>query len=154
MTLVSLAAAAVRLWTRIYTWRMRPGVRERRRAEVGADLHDHIADSTGDGGLAGQLLWRLIAGAHHDVIWRLEAMEEVRPAAAFRLALMTATAAVAVSIWAWLALPVRPPDPPQAPRYRSRLEMRPMPVPPPPPPPLCVPPGIGREPISPCTTWP
>ena len=43
MTLwLRLVTGAVRSWTRFYTWRVAPSLREARRAEIESDLWEHL----------------------------------------------------------------------------------------------------------------
>jgi CDP-diglyceride synthetase len=69
-----LAAAAVRIWTRSYTARLEPGVREARRAEIDSDLweHAHAArEAAADPrSVAGQILARCLLGIAADLTWR------------------------------------------------------------------------------------
>ena len=43
MTLwLRFVTGAVRAWTRLYTWRVAPSLREARRAEIESDLWEHL----------------------------------------------------------------------------------------------------------------
>jgi uncharacterized protein (TIGR03435 family) len=68
-----LAVALVRGWTRLYTWRMPPDLRDERRAEVESDLWESQSDAAGPGVRAGlQILLRLVIGIPDDLGWRVE----------------------------------------------------------------------------------
>ncbi len=68
------ATAVVRAWTRLYTGRLLPEVRDARRAEIDSDLweHSHAAGkTTGDRrSVAGQMLARSLLGVAADLSWR------------------------------------------------------------------------------------
>jgi uncharacterized protein (TIGR03435 family) len=69
-----LAIGCVRAWTRLYTWRMPPALRETRRAEIESDLWEFQADAT-DGrsvGSALHILIRLLSGMPDDLGWCVE----------------------------------------------------------------------------------
>ena len=63
---VRAAIDCVRAWTWLYTWRMPPASRQRRRAEIAAD----VWESRHDG--AFHILCRLFIGVPDDLGWRLE----------------------------------------------------------------------------------
>ena len=154
MRLLRITVVMVRLWTRVYTWRMDPEVRDRRRAEVESDLFEQLAAERGDRFLPTSIIGRWLAGVHNDLMWRVEAEHESRDVMR-RIALSGVTVCIVAGLWGLFGLlSAPPPDPPEAPRFRSHLEFRPMPPPPPPPPPLCTPPGIGAHAVQPCTKWP
>jgi hypothetical protein len=150
MTPVALAIAAVRAWTRIYTWRLEPSLRDARRAEIDSDLWECQADGRTPRLLALQTIGRLVAGAFHDLQWRIEQVSDRRRPAR-RLVLVTLGAgALATSLWIALATSsVEMPEPPAAPPLVARRTH--YPVPPPPPPPPCPPPGLGLPRVRPCT---
>ena len=66
--------ACVRAWTRLYTSRLPPIVRHRRRAEIDSDLWEWRADQAREprGPGAAHLLLRLLRGMPDDVAWRVE----------------------------------------------------------------------------------
>lgn len=65
-----LAAAAVRLWTRLYTWRLDEDVRSERLAEIESDLWEAKHDAAP---LAGwDILMRLGRGIPADLAWQGE----------------------------------------------------------------------------------
>ena len=76
MTSVRLgfAVAVLRAWTRVYTWRLDPLLRERRRAEIESDLWECQQDPAGNRGItpASQLLARMVMGVPDDLAWRAE----------------------------------------------------------------------------------
>lgn len=148
--LLRLSVAVVRMWTRVYTWRMPRSVREARRAEIESDLWECQADEAAGSALPMQIMGRLALGVFEDVRWRVEQTSRGSHVARRTIAFSVGTAAVLACLWAGLALSsAEPPQLPAAPDVR--LQRTPYPPPPPPPPPPCNPPGIGREPFSPCT---
>lgn len=152
MTLwLRLATSAVRAWTRFYTWRLEPSVREARRAEIESDLWEHLNAEEGRS-LPLEIVCRLVLGIPDDMRWRVEQMRS-RPASVRRaIVLSVGSAAVLVSLWLAMATrPGEPPQPPPVPDFSWRRAPVPAPPPPPPPPPPCNPPGIGRPAFSPCT---
>ena len=148
--LLRLAVAAVRAWTRAYTFGLPPSVRDARRAEVESDLWECRADA--GTALPLQILGRLLCGVFDDLSWRVEDVSGGSRGA--RTAIVVAMTAALAVVCLWVAMAVMPvdrPQPPTPPEVRwSRKQFRP---PPPPPPPPCNPPGIGRKPFSPCTPY-
>jgi hypothetical protein len=73
-TILELAVALVRGWTRLYTGGMPALVRDRRRAEIESDLWESTHDDSAGGVLhrALQILVRLAAGMPSDLWWRLQ----------------------------------------------------------------------------------
>ena len=67
--LFGLAVTVVRAWTRVYTWRLDPLPRERRRAEMESDLWEFQRDRGGNRGLspAVQVLARMVIGVPDDL---------------------------------------------------------------------------------------
>src|SRR5205085_7760007 len=128
------AAACVRRWTRIYTWRLPPGVREARCQEIESDLWEsaHDPDTTRTE-LATQMIVRLTLGIADDVAWRVA---QVR--LAHSIALRTVPAAI-LSMLLLLAA-VAPlgtnvpylPEPPTGARQTHTVVPDPPPSPPPP----------------------
>ena len=70
--LLRLSVAAVRLWTRVYTWRMPRSVREARRAEIESDLWECQTDEAAGPALPMQIMGRLALGVFDDMRWRAE----------------------------------------------------------------------------------
>lgn len=70
--LVGFAIAAVRSWTRLYTWRLPAAVRGVRRAEIESDLWESQQDSDNHRRLnpAVHTLIRLLLGVPDDLRWR------------------------------------------------------------------------------------
>jgi hypothetical protein len=68
------AAGLVARWVRFYTRELPTPIAERRVDEIGADLHDHIAQErareTSDQRLAFSILSRMVRGLIADVTWR------------------------------------------------------------------------------------
>ena len=145
-----VAVAAVRGWTRIYTWRMEPSLRDARRAEIDSDLWECQTDDRTPRVLVLQLAGRLVAGVFHDLQWRIEQVSDRRRTAR-RLILVTLGAGgLATCLWIALATSsAEMPEPPAAPPLVARRTH--YPVPPPPPPPPCPPPGQGLPRVRPCT---
>ena len=86
-------ADLVARWVRRYTRNLPPQVAERRRDEIDADLHDHIAHERGQGTnerrIALGIAARMVRGLAADVTWRRSmAPPKVR---ALRVAVVTAT---------------------------------------------------------------
>jgi hypothetical protein len=67
-------ARLVARWVRLYTRNLPPGAAERRRDEIDADLHDHIAHEraagTGERRIASSIASRMLRGLPADVAWR------------------------------------------------------------------------------------
>lgn len=95
-----VAKAAVRGWTRAYTWRMPALCAEQRRAEIESDLWELEHDPDGARGLtpAAQVLARLFAGVTDDVWWRLEHSTLDNSLFLRRAVALAAVATVVVSI--------------------------------------------------------
>jgi hypothetical protein len=68
------AAALVAAWVRLYTRDVTADVAERRRAEIDADLHDHIAHDRAQGApgwrIALSIVARMVRGLPADAAWR------------------------------------------------------------------------------------
>jgi len=73
------AAGAVRLWTRLYTWRLDPDVRSRRVAEIESDLWEgrHATPPLA----AWEVVVRLGRGIPADLSWQREQRWESTPRA-------------------------------------------------------------------------
>jgi hypothetical protein len=73
MTPESMAALVAR-WTRTYTRNLPPAVADRRREEIAADIHDHIASARAqgirDGRIARSIASRTLRGLVADAAWR------------------------------------------------------------------------------------
>jgi len=166
MTITLAAALAiVRGWTRVYTARMDPPLRDARRAEIESDLWELHEDARRRGApptmIAVHMLLRLALGAADDLAWRAEHIR-LTPRIV-QDALWAGAIASVVLVW-WLAstlqrvapreqpdginvvrllYPTRPiggvPSPPPPPNTFTRLVHVSLLRPPPPPPPM--PPG-------------
>jgi hypothetical protein len=146
-----IVMAAVRVWTRVYTWRLPEPVRERRRAEIECDIWESQHDTQAGRGRGFQLIARLVLGVVDDVQWRAEQIDgsaQRKPVVALSVG---AAVLLACMLFAIAARSVDPPQPPPAPALDWRHGNRT--APPPPPPPPCNPPGIGRPAFSPCTPY-
>ena len=125
-----------RAWTRLYTGRLDPVLRDARRAEIDSDLWESHEDARRRGcsaaGVALQILGRLLLGAPHDVLWSLE-HRQVQPWPLRRVVLAgAAAAALLAAFWVVSALQTGPlPAPPPSMVFVTA----PPPPPPPPPPP-------------------
>jgi hypothetical protein len=98
--LLGIAITIARAWTRAYTWREEPAVRDARRAEIESDLWELQQDPEGGRGLtpAGQVIARVLIGVPDDVCWRMEhAAGTSWPPP--RTVVLTAAALVLVALW-------------------------------------------------------
>src|SRR5258707_12249701 len=70
------SARLVALWARLYTTGLPAGARNRRRAEIAADIHGQLADARTrrerPAVTAAMMLSRLVRGGGHDLSWRRE----------------------------------------------------------------------------------
>jgi hypothetical protein len=140
--LLRAAIALVRVWTHLYTGRMEPANRDRRRAEIESDLWEFHEDARrgriSPEGIAVHMLARLLAGIPHDLLWRMEYEEEavmIRRPTAWMTAAAIGGAACVAALWIFFAvtsLVALPPLPDSV--HIERVYLRPMPPPPPPPP--------------------
>jgi hypothetical protein len=145
-----VAVAAVRAWTRVYTWRMEPLLRNARRAEIDSDLWECQTAGRSPRALVLQIAGRLVAGVFHDLQWRIEQVGDRRRAARRSILVTLGASGLAACIWIALApSAVELPELPAAPPLAARRTL--YPVPPPPPPPPCPPPGLGLPRVRPCT---
>jgi TonB family protein len=125
--------ACVRGWTRTYTWRLPPAVREARREQIESDLWESAHDSRmTQRELVVQMMGRLTLGIGDDLAWRSTHVTVTRSAA-----LRTVTAAALVSMpLLFVALSRHTtyvPQIPETPLWRVHLHTtRPDPPPPPP----------------------
>ncbi len=148
-SIVSLASGVVRAWTRLYTWRMPPDQRERRRAEIESDLWESQQDAAHSTHaahvmLATQLLLRLLKGMPQDLLWRAEQVNAIHTRRG-RAVFLSATAGIVAALVftaLWLIPLLMPPTLPQ-PRHAALPFIRTLPPPPPPPPPPCRPPELS-----------
>ena len=142
------AVAAVRAWTRVYTFGLPEEQRDARREEIDSDLWESVNDRRSDRRtLALQIVARLIAGMPDDLGWRSE-QAAVASAWRWRVGL---TVVVATVFALWLVgertTKEKLPDLPeslQSSPYKGKL-IDPPPPPPPPPPP-CLPAGFPQPP--------
>ncbi len=133
---LGLASAAVRAWTRLYTWRLPPVLREARRAEIESDLWESQQDSAHAQGLSptAHVLVRLLRGVPADLVWRREQMAAGERLPRRNVAL-AATALFVGVLWVFTSLmPQDLPQPPTAPMPLFDVSLPPPPPPPPPPP--------------------
>ena len=66
-----LAIVLVRVWTRIYTWRLPHAICESRRAEIESDLWESRHDRAAGIASAFQMIARLLLGIPDDLTWRV-----------------------------------------------------------------------------------
>jgi TonB family protein len=134
-SVAAFVAACVRRWTRIYTWRLPPTVREARYQEIESDLWESANDrDTTEAQLAIQMVMRLTLGIADDVAWRLA---HVHLAKSIRLRTVPAAAILSVLLLLAAVAPLatKMPDLPAPPTLaRQTRAMHPDPPPPPPPP--------------------
>jgi hypothetical protein len=136
------AIALVRGWTRLYTSRMEPTFRDRRRAEIESDLWEFHEGARRSGhspaGIAVHMFARLIVGVPHDLLWRIECEEEgvmMQRRTAWMTAAAIGGAACVAALWVFFAvtsLVALPPLPDSI--HIERIYLQPMYPPPPPPP--------------------
>ena len=137
MTPLRIAVAVVRTWTRIYTARVQPNVRETRRAEIESDLWEFQQDQDAGGSLAAAIhvLVRLMMGIPDDLGWRAD-HSAAHPSQLRRTVALSATAAALALAALWVFTSLQPVElPPTRPPQRF-VTLAPPPPPPPPPPPL------------------
>jgi TonB family protein len=141
MSRAALRAAhtIVRLWTRVYTWRLPGDLRERRLEEIESDLwegeHHRSADN---GGHAARVIARLLVGVPDDLGWRIEQEATMARRRTWMVAISGALGGlVLAAAWAAMAaLADDAPTPPGVPRvavFRTVAWPPPPPLPPPPP---------------------
>jgi hypothetical protein len=98
------ALATVRGWTRLYTTRMEPALRDARRAEIESDLWELHEDARRRGAsptlIAIHMLLRLVLGIADDLAWRAEHIRV--PPRILQEALWAGAVASLVFVW-WLA---------------------------------------------------
>lgn len=131
--LTAFVMTCVRCWTRIYTWRLPPAVRDARREEIESDLwessHDPGITQTE---LAIQTLMRLTLGVADDLAWRLAQLTVAR-----HVTRRSVTAAAVLSILLLFAtlsqLTTDVPHLPQPPVASLQVHRRVLDPPPPPP---------------------
>ena len=138
--LVRASASAVTVWTRIYTAGMEPELRDRRRAEIEADLWESQQEPRPAVSVALDLIARLVRGVASDLQWRAEH----RQASMFEGVTVRCVGAAAIATLVVLAtftpgqayMPATPAGP-------DLLGISDRDTPPPPPPPPCPPPEYG-----------
>jgi TonB family protein len=133
----ALIVACVRCWTRVYTWRLPPELRDARRAEIESDLWEGLHDPRmTPSDLNVQMVTRLTLGAVDDLAWRLT-QGTVSSAATLRRRAAAAVVVCALVMLAGLLTPgIEPPDLPEVRGGAfAGSDTRPYPPPPPPPPP-------------------
>jgi hypothetical protein len=134
----------------LYTWRLDPVLRERRRAEIDADLWECQHDRAAHRGLgpAIEVIARLLIGVPDDLGWRADhaAAQDSPPR---RVAALTAVMAALFVVVFWVFAATRhvemptPPANPIAGWNPALMKRLPPPPPPPPPPaPPCAPPAL------------
>ena len=126
------AARVVRLWTRIYTWRLPPALRDARREEIESDLWQSEHDP--DTGSHLFALTRLVLGVPDDLGWRLEQEGTMSRFMKLRIAI-AAVMALGLALWVVFAATLSQVSPPDAPPSPVSAGIGYLPAPPPPPPP-------------------
>jgi TonB family protein len=127
--------ACVRCWTRMYTWRLPPAVRDARREEIDSDLWESSHDpGITEAELGVQTLMRLTLGLADDFAWRFAHLR-----VAEHMTRRALTAAAVLCMFALLAslfqLTTNAPHVPKPPVTSLQVHRRgPGPPPPPPPP--------------------
>jgi hypothetical protein len=137
MNVLTIAIALVRAWTRLYTCRMDPALRDARRAEIESDLYESQEDVRWSVGeprrVAAQMLTRLLLGVRHDLLWRAE--HPRLPVHLLRRALWATAAVSLFAVW-WMVSALQTKEPPLPPSSQPAfIDLRLLPPPPPPPPP-------------------
>ena len=131
----ALVVACVRSWTRIYTWRLPPAVRDARREEIESDLWESANDpQVAQSELIMQMVLRLTLGIADDLAWRLGQGTKIRSAT--RRTIVTAAATCVLLLFVALSrLAMDLPPLPEAPvgALQAHWTVR---NPPPPPPPI------------------
>jgi hypothetical protein len=146
------AVAAVRAWTRAYTYGLPDEQRDARREEIDSDLWESVNDTTSDQRtLALRIAARLVVGMPDDLGWR---REQAAAAALWRWR-VALTVVVATVFALWLVgertTSEKLPDLPESLRISPHgVRYIDPPPPPPPPPPPCLPPGFP-QPSGKCT---
>ena len=130
-----VAAAIVRAWTCVYTWRLPPGVRESRRAEIESDLWECGQDAGHGPSPAVQVVVRLLLGIPDDIQWRMTHASIINNVVMIIVALWT-TAFLIGGVWLVDLLKARrlpvPPSPtwptlaPVAPRPAVHMQTAPL----------------------------
>jgi hypothetical protein len=136
--LLWLACAAVRLWTRAYTYAMPARPRDERRAEIESDLWEWQHDPERAAGAFGaaQVFQRLLLGMPDDLVWRMAHVTN-RKVAVLRTFVTVLMFAVVWAYVQWLSPSTLPQPPsPRAFVVGDRPLLPPPPPPPPPPSPL------------------
>ena len=143
------AVAAVRAWTRVYTYGLPSEQRAARREESDSDLWESVNDAaiSDRRTLALQIAARLVVGMPDDLGWRSE-QAAAGPVWRWRVAL---TVVVATVFALWLVgerttsekLPALPESLLSSP---DKVKLIDPPPPPPPPPPPCLPAGFPQPP--------
>ena len=146
------AVAAVRAWTRVYTYGLPGEQRDARREAIDSDLWESINDTTSDRRtLALQIAARLVAGIPDDLGWR---SEQAVAAALWRWR-VALTVVVATVFALWLVgertTSEKLPDLPESLRISPHGVKYIDPPPPPPPPPPPCPPASFPQPSGKCT---
>jgi hypothetical protein len=104
-----LAATAVRRWTRAYTWRLPPPLRNARRAEIESDLweFEHDPERTAESAATLHILARLALGIPADLSWRAAN----RPAGCTTARVVALTTAVGLIVAGFWFYELRRPEP-------------------------------------------
>jgi hypothetical protein len=113
-SLLGAAIAMVRGWTRLYTWRLPPALRDSRRAEIESDIWESGRDSDGRPSPA-HVVARLLLGVTDDLRWRM-AHASIVSAFVMIIVAITTTMFLVAAFWMIDLLKARrlpvPPHPP------------------------------------------
>lgn len=134
--------ALVRFWTRVYTSRLRPAVRDARRAEIESDLWEGAHDADAPGGRGLRELTRLFCGMSDDVAWRLEQEDTMAVSMKSKMAIVGVIAA-GLAVCIALASSLSQVSMPEVAPVPAQAGIGYLPAPPPPPPV-----SVGQQPVD------
>ena len=102
MTALSLAVGALRLWTRLYTWRLAPTLAADRLAELECDVWEMQQDAQFGRGYRGArtILARLVEGMFDDLAWRMEQGPIEEQLIVRRALAVVVAGAIVIGLWA------------------------------------------------------
>jgi TonB family protein len=125
--------SCVRGWTRWYTWRLPPAVRDARREEIESDLWESLHDPEMTAGwLVVQMMMRLTLGIPDDLAWRLLSHPTATRSAMLRTAMTAAAMCTLLLVAALSRLSANVPHLPEPPLSSRHVHTIRNPPPPPP----------------------